>query len=569
MKKLDIPVLMYRNIAPILRDVFTISPEEFRKQMDLLKKENYSIISLADLKEFLENDRDLPEMSEIANKPISEHAQEHDPHVTMGVLDNSIVLGFDGNGRDLIDIAVLILKENDFHAIFFINPDAIGKSESEFNLEDIRYLLENNFEIGLNINPETNLSQVYSAKKILQEQKEKLESALNTKIYHLSYSADPITNELLNQIKDSGFETAVSSRDLLNSKYLTSFDLSRRQITRKVNFGKFIKLLKSPTLSVCLIAKNEEKVIGKCLASIKEIADEIIVVDTGSTDKTKEIASSYGAKIMDYTWEDDFSKARNIYLENATKDWIFSIDADETIEGKDGVKIRQLIEMDFDAFSFIQRTYSNEENDVNFLKSDEREFLGYLSVPTIRLFRNFKGFYYEDAVHETIDASLMKNKAKLGNTDIAIHHYEILKGKEELKRKQLNYLEYSKKRLEENPRDVKALCDIGLAYFKFMNEPESAIPYLLKAKEIDENYPRSYIILGEIYASLKKYEEAIPLYEKLVQIEPERKADNYYYLGQLYQALNQKEKAISAFNDALKLGCGKRDDILRRLQQIS
>jgi len=543
MKKLGIPLLMYRNIAPVLRDIFTISPEEFRKQIDLLKKEDYSIISLADLKEFLENDKDLPE--------------------------NSVILGFDGNSRELIDIAVPILKENDFHAIFFINPDVIGKSESELNLEDIRYLLENNFEIGLNVSPEINLSQLLSAKKLLQEQKEKLESALNTKIYYLSYSADPITNELLNQIKDSGFEAAVSSRDLLNGKYLTSFDLSRRQITRKVNFGKFIKLLKSPTLSVCMIAKNEEKFIGKCLESIKDIANEIIVVDTGSDDKTKEIASSYGAKIIDYKWEDDFSKARNVYVENAAKDWIFAIDADETLEGKDGVKIRQLIEMDFDAFSFIQRTYSNEENDVNFVKSEEKEFSGYLSVPTIRLFRNLKNFHYEDAVHETIDASLMKNKAKLGNTDIAIHHYEILKGKGELKRKQLNYMEYSKKRLAENPKDVKALCDIGLAYFKFMNDAESAIPYLLKAKEIDETYPRSYIDLGEIYVSLKKYEEAIPLYEKLLELESERKADNYYNLGQLYQALNEKEKAISAFNEALRLGCGKREDILRRLGTLN
>jgi len=543
MKKLDIPLLMYRNIASVLRDIFTISPEEFKKHMDLLKKENYSIISLADLKEFLEKDRDLPE--------------------------NSVVIGFDGNSRDLIDATIPILKENDFHAIFFINPDTMGKSESEFSLEDIRYLLENDFEIGLNINPEMNLFRAYSAKKILQEQKGKLESALNTKIYHLSYSADPITNELLNQIKDSGFETAVSSRDLLNSKYLTSFDLSRRQITRKVNFGKFIKLLKSPSLSVCLIAKNEEKFIEKCLESIKDIADEIILVDTGSDDKTKEIASSYGAKIIDYKWQDDFSKARNIYLKNATKDWILSIDADETVEGRDGVKIRQLIEMDFDAFSFIQRTYSNEENDVNFVKSEEKEFSGYLSVPTTRLFRNFKGVYYEDAVHETIDASLMKNKAKLGNTDTAIHHYEILKGKDELKRKQLNYMEYSKKRLAENPKDVKALCDIGLAYFKFMNDAESAIPYLLKAKDIDETYPRSYILLGEIYVSLKKYEEAIPLYEKLLELEPERKADNYYYLGQLYQALNQKEKAISAFEEALKFGCIKRNDILKRLKALS
>lgn len=546
MKQADIPILIYRNIAPILKDIFTISPEEFRKQMEYLKEKNYSVITLNSLKEYLEKDNELAE--------------------------NSVIICFDGEDRELIDNVIPILEENKFHAIFFINPEKTGMSENEFSLSDVRYLLENEFEIGLSINPEINLSKIYSAKKSLEDLKEKLEALLNTKIYHLSYLADPITNDLLNQIKDSGFETAISSRDLLNNRFLTHFDLSRRQITRKVNFGRFINLLKSPSLSVCLIAKNEEKFLSRCLESIKDIADEIILVDTGSEDRTKEIANSYGARVIDYKWEDDFSKARNIYIDSATKDWIFQIDADETIEGKDLIKIKQLIEMEnFDAFSFIQRTYSNEENDVNFVKLDEnenRKFSGYLAVPTIRLFRNFKRIYYQDAVHETIDASLLKNNAKLGNTDIPIHHYEILKGKEELKRKQLNYLDYSKKRLEENPKDVKALCDIGLAYFKFLNDTENAIPYLLKAKEIDASYSRSYIILGEIYAKLKKYEEAITLYEKLLELEPGRRADNYYNLGQLYQATNQNEKAISAFEKALSLGCLKRDDILKRLMLL-
>ena len=546
MKKPDIPLPMYRNIAPVLKDIFTISPEEFRKQIDLLKKEYYSIISLADLKEFLENGK--------------------------GLSENSVVLGFDGNSRELIDIAVPILKENDFHAIFFINPDVIGKSESELNLEDIRYLLENNFEIGLNVSPEINLAQLLSAKKLLQEQKEKLESALNTRIYHVSYSADPITNELLNNIKESGFETAISSRNLLNNKYLTSFDLSRRQMTRKINLVRFMKLLKSPTLSMCVIAKNEEKFIGKCLESVKHIADDI-VVDTGSSDKTKEIAASYGARIIDSAWEDDFSNARNIYVKNAAKDWIFTIDADEIIEPGEAIKIRQLLESeDFDAFSFIQRTYTNEENDVNFVRLDRNDihgYPGYIAVQTIRLFRNNKGYYYSDAVHETIDSSLQKFKARIGLTDIPIHHYEILKGKEELKRKQLSYMEYSRKRLEANPRDVKAMCDIALGLYRYQNDPESAIPYLLKARETDPSYPRSYIILGEILIIGKKFEEAVPLYEKLLEVEPERRADNYYNLGQLHQILKQKKEAEQCFREALKLGSAKREDILRRLQQIS
>ena len=74
------------------------------------------------------------------------------------------------------------------------------------------------------------------------------------------------------------------------------------------------------TLSLCMITKNEEKNISRCLDSIKDIVDEIIIVDTGSTDKTIEIAKSYGANIYHYKWNNDFSKARNVSLQKATKD---------------------------------------------------------------------------------------------------------------------------------------------------------------------------------------------------------------------------------------------------------
>ena len=85
-------------------------------------------------------------------------------------------------------------------------------------------------------------------------------------------------------------------------------------------------------ISVCIIAKNEEKYIEECLKSVLDIADEIIVLDTGSTDKTKDIVSAFPkTKLYETTWEDDFSKARNQCISHATGDWILSIDADERL----------------------------------------------------------------------------------------------------------------------------------------------------------------------------------------------------------------------------------------------
>ena len=85
-------------------------------------------------------------------------------------------------------------------------------------------------------------------------------------------------------------------------------------------------------ISSCLIVKNEAENIARCLESIKSISDEIIVVDTGSTDNTVEIAKSYGARIYFYEWDNNFSNARNFALEKATGDWIIFLDADEYFE---------------------------------------------------------------------------------------------------------------------------------------------------------------------------------------------------------------------------------------------
>lgn len=97
------------------------------------------------------------------------------------------------------------------------------------------------------------------------------------------------------------------------------------------------------TLSVCIITKNEEKNISRCLESIKNIADEIIVVDTGSTDKTVEIANKYESKVSFHKWNNDFSDARNASIKKATKDWILFLDADEELPKEEGIKLKELI----------------------------------------------------------------------------------------------------------------------------------------------------------------------------------------------------------------------------------
>ena len=86
------------------------------------------------------------------------------------------------------------------------------------------------------------------------------------------------------------------------------------------------------TISICMIVKNEEKHLARCLDSIADLAEELIIVDTGSTDRTKEIAAKYNARIYDFKWNGDFSDARNFSFSKATKEYIYQADADEVLD---------------------------------------------------------------------------------------------------------------------------------------------------------------------------------------------------------------------------------------------
>jgi tetratricopeptide (TPR) repeat protein len=145
------------------------------------------------------------------------------------------------------------------------------------------------------------------------------------------------------------------------------------------------------TIALCMIVKNEEEQLPRCLASAKPLVDEMIVIDTGSTDRTVEIAKSFGASVHHHAWEGDFSKARNISMGYADADWIFILDADEELESRDVPFIRSTIEStEFKAISVSVYNYS----------AQKRMYTSFL--PSVRLFRRDLGAYYEGIVHNQL-----------------------------------------------------------------------------------------------------------------------------------------------------------------------
>ncbi len=148
------------------------------------------------------------------------------------------------------------------------------------------------------------------------------------------------------------------------------------------------------TISVCMIVKNEEKNLRNCLTPLKQIADEIIIVDTGSTDRTKEIARDFTDKIYDFEWTYDFAAARNFAFSCATSDYIYSADADEVIDQGNMKFFQRLKKCLIPDIEIITMIYVNPE-DINMAYNNLRE-------RRPKLFKRLRTFTWIDEIHETV-----------------------------------------------------------------------------------------------------------------------------------------------------------------------
>lgn len=148
------------------------------------------------------------------------------------------------------------------------------------------------------------------------------------------------------------------------------------------------------SISLCMIVKNEEKILARCLESVAPLMDEIIIVDTGSTDGTKEIAARYTDLIYDFAWEGDFSAARNFSFSKASCDYIYTADADEVLNQENRDKFRILKETLLDEIEIVQMYYGNQLQNGTVYNYD-RELRP-------KLFKRIRSFHWIDPIHETV-----------------------------------------------------------------------------------------------------------------------------------------------------------------------
>lgn len=148
------------------------------------------------------------------------------------------------------------------------------------------------------------------------------------------------------------------------------------------------------TISLCMIVKNEEAVLARCLDSIADLMDEIIIVDTGSTDRTREIAANYTDKIYDFKWTNDFSAARNFSFSKATKEYIYAADADEVLDDTNRERFLRLKQNMLPEIEIVQMKYVT--------KSDFDTVLNAKKEYRPKLFKRLRTFTWIDPIHETV-----------------------------------------------------------------------------------------------------------------------------------------------------------------------
>lgn len=263
-------------------------------------------------------------------------------------------------------------------------------------------------------------------------------------------------------------------------------------------------------ISACIIGKNEEKNLKRCLKSIESVVDEIIYLDTGSLDKSMEVVKTFGGRIFQQPFEDDFAKARNSCIDKATYQWILVIDCDEELSEGSKTVLKQLIKEDKGEAYFV--------NIINIIEGKRADVFQYT-----RLFKNKPQYSFRGKIHEQITWSVVKEAgmASIGYSNIELYHYGY----------------------DSNPELAKAKSERNIR--------------LLWSIPKEERNAFYYYNLGNEYTKRKAFKEALINYEKSLSLTfsedmytvllYERMAHCYYSQGYYEAAIDIAQRGSKTY----------------------
>src|SRR3954470_4217571 len=188
-------------------------------------------------------------------------------------------------------------------------------------------------------------------------------------------------------------------------------------VARARETAKRARRVEAQTLSLCMIVKDEEEMLPRMLAAVAPAADGMVIVDTGSTDRTLEIAKSFGAKVLHHHWTGDFPEARNVSIDAATGDWIVWLDADEILVPEDAPKLRELTGQTWrEAFYLVEKNFTGDVEDGTAVTHN-----------ALRVFRNRPEYRFKGRLHEQFAHNLPGYLGeRVAHTQVRVEHYGYL-----------------------------------------------------------------------------------------------------------------------------------------------
>lgn len=303
-------------------------------------------------------------------------------------------------------------------------------------------------------------------------------------------------------------------------------------------------------LSLCMIVKNEEATLTKCLESVQDIVDEMVVLDTGSTDKTVEIAQKFGANVPTFEWDDNFAEARNEALKYVTGDWVLVLDADEILNKKVGTQIKEAIDKDDNlVINLVRHEIGSSQSPYSLVS---------------RLFRKHPEVNFSRPYHAIIDDSvseLLKKESHWKIVDlpvITIFHYGYTPGAIASLDKYNRAQQAMEKFIKEHPNDPYTCSKLGALYAQIGKEKQAIKLFRqgLKSNKADTHvlYELHYH-LGNLLSKQQEKEKAIKHFQKAIDqsIMAPLKLGAYNNIGVVLQSMGDYKNAAQAYETTLKI----------------
>jgi GT2 family glycosyltransferase/tetratricopeptide (TPR) repeat protein len=294
----------------------------------------------------------------------------------------------------------------------------------------------------------------------------------------------------------------------------------------------------SPRLSLCMIVRDNVRTLGPCLASIRPWVDEMIVVDTGSQDNTRDLARSHGAQVFEFPWCDSFAAARNESLRHATGDWIFWMDSDDVIDADNGRKLRELSCRKTAALGFIMKVRCPP-------RADGDSFAADTLVDHVKMFRNHPSIRFTGRIHEQILPAIRRLGGDVDWTDITVSHAgsdQTAAGRVRKQQRDLRLLELE---VAGDPDNSFTLFNLGMTLLDAAR-PADALNALARSLQLaspaESHCRKIYALLVQAYVDLGRNATALKTCQRGLAVFPQdvelrfRKAQLSYTAGQLSEA---------------------------------